>query len=421
VVPKNNNLNVKKEREINSEEKERREMRKIGLLAVVMGLVLALALPALAFTIEGGKGEKMYIGGQFLTDFMWWSRSKELTGTNTDQTQFIVAVPTNSRLRGSLEIGNVGGFWEFGMGGSEAGTSGAGSGATNNYVDTRKLYGWYKFGNAEIRTGKDDGYFITFTMPQYLGQNDGRHSAGKGWGAVEDYRDPQFRFTQNISKEFGYMITLLQPVVFTDSTRVSYNQFPRAALKVMLDFGMFKLYPAFIYQAAKWDNLNQTATWAGKSVDDMMYSWNAILPARITAGPFVATAQFGYGQNLGTFIDYQSTYHLYFRDAGGRIKDTTGMNGFIDLAYTIGPATPHVYFGYDNAKNSDAYKGPKGDDYNTRMMYGISMPIKIADGFFISPEFDYYDYGKFPAGTGANAGKDIGKEWLGGIQFQFIF
>ncbi len=92
------------------------------------------------------------------------------------------------------------------------------------------------------------------------------------------------------------------------------------------------------------------------------------------------------------------------------------MNGFIDLSYTIGAATPHVYFGYDNAKNSDEWK--VGDDNNTRLMYGFSIPIKIAEGFFISPEFDWYDYGTRPG----NAAKpDVGKEWLGGIQFQFIF
>ena len=38
-------------------------MKKLGLLAFILGLVIAFAMPALAFTIEGAKGEKMYIGG----------------------------------------------------------------------------------------------------------------------------------------------------------------------------------------------------------------------------------------------------------------------------------------------------------------------------------------------------------------------
>ncbi len=216
-------------------------MKRMGCFAVVMGVFFAMVIPALAFTIDGAKGEKMYIGGQFLTDFMYWNQSKELTKTGSDETQFVTAVPNNSKLRGSLEIGNVGGYWELGMGGSEAGTLNAISGATNNYVETRKLYGWYKLNQCEIRAGKDDGYSVTFVPAQYLGQNDNRHFGGQGWGSLNDWRDPQVRFTQNISKEFGYMITLLQPTVFTDNTRVSYSPVPRAALKMMLNFGVVSL------------------------------------------------------------------------------------------------------------------------------------------------------------------------------------
>ena len=42
----------------------------------------------MAFTIDGAKGEKMYIGGTFMTDFGYWDRSKELIagmpGQNND-------------------------------------------------------------------------------------------------------------------------------------------------------------------------------------------------------------------------------------------------------------------------------------------------------------------------------------------------
>ncbi len=38
-------------------------MKKLGLFALISGLVIAFAMPVLAFTIEGAKGEKMYIDG----------------------------------------------------------------------------------------------------------------------------------------------------------------------------------------------------------------------------------------------------------------------------------------------------------------------------------------------------------------------
>ena len=89
------------------------------------------------------------------------------------------------------------------------------------------------------------------------------------------------------------------------------------------------------------------------------------------------------------------------------------------MAYTFGPATPHLYFGYDNEKNSDIYgKLPNSDDNNTRMMYGASINYMIAPQFYVIPEFTYYDYGKSP--ILANK-PDIGKEWIGGVQFRFVF
>lgn len=51
-------------------------------------------------------------------------------------------------------------------------------------------------------------------------------------------------------------------------------------------------------------------------------------------------------------------------------------------------------------------------------MAGIGINYKVADGFYVAPEFTYYDYGKAPN----NAAKpDLGKKWLGGVQFRFIF
>jgi hypothetical protein len=410
-------------------------MKKLGLLALVLGLVIAFAVPAMSFTIEGAKGEKMYIGGVFMTDAYWQSRSKELVygysangqALGGDLTQFVMAVPIHSRLRGSLEIGNVGGFWEFGMGGSEANTSGAVSTySVNNYVETRKLYGWYKFGNCELRAGKDDGYYFSVVPSQYMGTNQG-HIFGFGWGVIYDVREPQLRFTQNVSKEFGYMVTLLQPTVWTDASigttpnRLSYNTFPRLAAKLMINTGMFSFYPAFQGQYAKWDQLNNVGNRVGTSPDDNITSWQAQLPIVMRAGPFTGTLMGYYGQNSAPFIPFASSFHTPARElSSGSIKNTTDMGGFINLAYTVGAATPALYFGYDNAKNSDIFKGPTGDDYNNRMMLGGSVLIKIAEGFFIAPELSYYDYGKYPAGV-ANAGRDIGKEWMGGVQFSFIF
>lgn len=386
-------------------------MRKLGLFALVLGLVVAFAMPALAFKIDGAKGEKMYIGGLFMTDIGYWNRSKELMKAKDDNTQLMLTVPHYSQLRGTVEVGNVGGFWEFGLGG----WSYTGTPEHSRYTELRKLYGWYSFGNCQILAGKTDGYVYSWAPLQVIGFANSGKVAGFGWGNIYDSRAPQVRFTQNISKEFSYAISLVAPEGYTDSGVLSYAQVPAVAAKLMMNFGMISLNPAAIYQTVKWDNL--ASGW-----DDSMSAWYAVLPVKLTAGPFTGTFQVGYGQNLGnsagTFglLLLQSAYHNYLRDSAGKIKNTTGMNGFIDLAYTAGPVTPHIFFGYDKASNSDIWK--TGDDNNTRTMMGVSMMYAVAPGFFLIPEFTMYDYGKVP-NTAAKT--DLGKEWFGGVQFRFMF
>ena len=382
-------------------------IKKFCRLVFIVGLVLALALPALAFTIDGAKGEKMYIGGLFMNDVGYWNRDKKLTGVD-DQTQFFTAVANNSRVRGSFEVGNAGGYWELSTGGEVTGVTGSGVGVTN-YIDTRKLYGWYKFGNCEIRAGKEDGYFVSLAPGQTIGYNNGLHVAGLGWGAAYDSRNPQVRFTQNVSKAFGYAVTLLQPNVFVDQTRTSYATLPAVAAKVTMNFGPVSLYPAGLYQQIKWDKMPT-------GFDDTMTTWYAVLPVEVKAGGFTGIIQAGYGQNLAGALGLQSSFHTYLRDASGKVNSTTGLNGFIDLAYTFGPAVPHIYFGYDKAGNRDVWK--TGEDNVVRTMVGASLYYKVAEGFYLIPEFTYYDYGKKPNDAGKT---ELGKEWLGGVQFRFVF
>ncbi|MBI5602395.1 MAG: hypothetical protein HY879_03495 [Deltaproteobacteria bacterium] len=382
-------------------------MKKSVLFALVVGLVIAVAMPVLAFTLEGAKGEKMYIGGLIVNDFGYWNRSKELTGTGSDQTQFISSVATYSQVRGSMEVGNTGMYWELGNGGSVTGGTGSGVGV-NNYIETRKLYGWYKFGNCELRVGKDDRYVYTLSTASLLGMNNNFHVANLGWGAVYDSRNPQIRFTQNVSKQFGWQITLLQPNTYVDQTRTSYASLPAVAIKLNMNFGAISLYPAGLWQQVKWDKMPS-------GFDDNMTAWYVVLPVKVSMGGFTGIVQAGYGQNLNGVLALESAFHAYQR-VNGAIKNATGLNGFVDLSYAFGPVAPHIYFGYDNAKNSDFYTS--GDDNNTRTSYGIAINYTVTPNFYVVPEFTMYDYGKTPGVAGS---PDIGKEWLGGLSFMFAF
>ncbi len=101
-------------------------------------------------------------------------------------------------------------------------------------------------------------------------------------------------------------------------------------------------------------------------------------------------------------------------DISGKIKNSTGTH--IDLSYTFGLTTPHIYFAFDNDKVSDEWK--IGDNNNTRITYGASIDYKVSDTFYVIPVFTYYDWGKQP---GVASKSDIGKEWIGGLKFRFVF
>ncbi len=265
---------------------------------------------------------------------------------------------------------------------------------------------------------------------QNLGKLNNDHNAGYGWGAINDQRNAQVRFSQDISKAFGYDFSLVQPMYYQDNgtgtvaasaagAQQSLGTFPLTALKLRMNFGMVSLMPAGFVQYVKWNDLPKVG---GNSPDDNMTSWGAVLPVVVKAGAFTGTIQGMYGQNLSSALSTsggplsgQSIYWGYRRSTNGAIKNTTGWSGFIDLAFASGPITPHIYAGYDKAQNDDIYVG---DKYNARQMYGAAVNWKIADSFYVVPEFTYYDWGKNPLVKG---NPDLGKEWLAGVEFQFVF
>jgi hypothetical protein len=324
----------------------------------------------------------------------------------------------------------VGAYFEMRLGGDQqlAQTNAAFSSSGYYFVESAKLYGYFKFGNCTLLAGKTDGHFYSVAPYQNLGFDNNNHIAGFGWGNVYDQRNAQVRFSSDPSKAFGYDISLVQPQYYQDNGlgqvasggNQSLGTFPLTALKLRMNFGMVSLMPAGYIQYIKWNDLQQVPN--GSQPDDNMTSWAVVLPVVVKAGAFTGTFQGLYGINTGSSVSpvggplaLQSTFHGYRRDVNGAVKNTTSYNAFADLAFTAGAVTPHFYIGWDKAQNDDVYVG---DSSNTRMMYGAAVNWKIAESFYIVPEFTYYDYGKNPLNPN---NPDLGKEWLGGVQFQFVF
>jgi len=424
-------------------------MKKTLIFALVLGLAVMFAIPAFAFKIESAKDNTFYFGAAIFTDFGAWNYSKELGNQKSDKTQLLFDLAQHSRLRGVLEVGNVGAYWEIRMGSNQQnaqGLSGSFSSTGGDYfAESAKLYGYYKFGNCTLLAGKTDGHFFSVVAGQNMGNGNGAPTGGSphialfGFGNNYDNRNTQVRFSQEISKAFGYDISLVQPQYYQDNGTgsltgapgttnavQSYATFPLVAGKLRMNFGMVSLMPAAYVQYVKWDNLAPAA--GGATPSDNMTSWAATLPVVVKAGAFTGTFAATYGQNMGTRLNVlqgvlqaESVWQGYARTPNGAIKDTTGWNAFMDLAFTSGAVTPHFYMGYDKAVNDDVYgKGLSSgsDNFNQRYAMGASVNWKIAESFYIVPEFTYWNYGKNPV---VNGNPDLGTEWIGGVQFQFIF
>jgi hypothetical protein len=101
-------------------------------------------------------------------------------------------------------------------------------------------------------------------------------------------------------------------------------------------------------------------------------------------------------------------------DLSGKMINSVGTH--IDLSSLFDLTTPHINFAFDNARDSDRWKFR--DNNNTRMMYGASIVYKVSDTFYVIPVFTYYDWRKQP---GVASKPDIGNEWIGGLNFRFVF
>jgi hypothetical protein len=399
-------------------------MKKVLLFGLVLALAVAFAVPALAFRIEGPKDTKFYFGGIAMTDLGYWNRSKEFSaawqtpgGNDSDRTQFILSVPRHSRIRGQVEAGNTGLYWELALGRDNIRSHDQGDNnsagdkyGADEYISTRKIYGFYKFGNCTLLAGKTDGSFWSPLLSQAMGLEHGNHVVGLGWGSLYDTREVQVRFTQDISKTMSWQVALVQPGT-TDITVAgvnydAYSVFPRVDAMFTMGLGPVTLMPGGTWQLRKFDKLPS-------SFDAEVPTWYIQLPVKVRAGAFQGNFQVGYGQNLNVF-QLQSAYHQAYW-LGGKLKNTIGITALADVAFVAGPVTPHFFMGYDKAQNDDIYVGDKAV---TRLMYGVGVDWMISPNFIVRPEFTYYDWGKNPNVAG---NPDLGKEWIGGVQFAFVF
>lgn len=391
-------------------------MKKLFIIGFAALLLVAFTAPAMA---------KVKIGGIVFVDAYYLDRNKknDRTVLAPGQVQHAfsatkIQVPNITRLYGRwTNEDNVGMYIELGLGETATSTSG-----TN--VSLRHAYGWWDISPAfQLMAGHSTTPFSPLNPSQLLGTRSGTlNIIGVGYGEFYSGRYVQVRGTWKFGKVARLEIAALDPNAAGNPNVPKHPEYPgitpntklpRFDISLPLTFGPVKLYPSAFFN---YKTLEGTAAGA----DDDLYSWGASLGFRFGAGPFSLSAEGQAGRNWansqGLVGNSPSASAMGASiSPTGSIQDAKCYGGWIDAAFKLGPATPHVIYGYQNGQGS----GTDKTNASTQMI-GVSVPIDLAKGFRLRPEVMFYFDGtnnKNSAGEGVNNGAYA----IYGVQFQITF
>ncbi|MFH2126262.1 MAG: hypothetical protein ABIK12_07075 [Pseudomonadota bacterium] len=383
-------------------------MKKFIIMALAVMAALAVSVPAWAvepstYTFE--------MAARMLTDIGWQQKSEELTNNkSSDVGSWFINMPGHSYLRARFHSvdKNVGGRIELGLKSLQPDTN----------VSLRYAYGYWRVGNCRILAGQTDNWFgsLAYHVRQYVGLNENSHLLLFGWGFLWPHRVPQVQFTYSTDR-WGVQFALEEPRqttnYFGSGTDTSFV-FPRASLTFMFKYGAFMTHPGFSFVQHSYEAGDTGA------FDDSYTTWAFVLPMKYTTGPFTLKFQAHCGANFATeYPFYPTDWTRPYRSeiTSGEIENTSIFGAVIAGEYQIGKLMLTGGVGYEGFTN-DAWSEKNGYSKDETKRFGafVAAPYQFTKNFGIHPELSYYSYGDNP-----KTGDDMGKEWLLGVQFRFVF
>lgn len=323
-------------------------MNKLFKALFVVGLSLALVSPALAdSSIYGSmRYDTFYINQK--------SDGTMNTAGKTSYTALYQALQGNSRFGAKWKDGNLSGRFEVGTG-----------------INLRLLYGEYKFDGGNLLIGQ------AYTPNDYLtNQVIFADNGNIGFGCLWDSRQPMIK----VSLDNGFFVALIDPksgaieggttAVFVPKTVVGYEG------KIQ----SFSIGGGVAYNG--FSEKNQATNF-----DKTINSYLVYVHGHANLNPVKVLFQVHYGQNL-------HNYGISGRDGAsamvvnGALKNANGYGLELQAgAQVTQNASVYVGMGYTHDKVQDAAKAAK------QLSVFVNAPIKLAKGFQIVPEFDYFHYG----------------------------
>ncbi|MCP4574891.1 MAG: hypothetical protein GY846_01200 [Deltaproteobacteria bacterium] len=395
-------------------------MKRLSVFFILLFLFIGLPRPVLA---------KVTIGGRVYVDFYYLDRNKENAqykklGDNP-YTKTTIQVPNITRFNVNwTNEDNVGMFMQLGLGQ----ISGATTDNTSDGVTLRHAYGWWDITeNFQVLAGKTTTPISPLLPYQMLGTRSGSlNIIGEGYGELYSGRFAQIRGTYHITNTIRLAVALVDPNGaalgnYTPYTKevIEYQtdtKLPRIDLGLPIYAGPISFYPSFLYQRRKVDFLTHHPDVDG--IDNHIDTYIGSLGVLAAFGPFKFSAEGNWGQNwsntgggMGVSPPARnSAATIYNR----QLDDTTTYGWWVDGSYRVGIVTPHIVYGQmksEGDKNPMQYKS---------WFWGFSIPIQMAKGFNLVPEFMWYDDGDDNRDAWDNR-VDNGKYAIYGVQFQFRF
>ncbi len=402
-------------------------MKRLFVFFIALFLLIIFAENALA---------KVTIGGRVYVDCYYLERNRENAQYkklgNAPFTNAAIQVPNITRFNVKwTNEDNVGMFIQLGVGQISGGTSprtrdGVMLEPTSDGVTLRHAYGWWDLTeNFQVLAGKTTTPISPLLPYQMVGTRSGSlNIIGEGYGELYSGRFAQIRGTYHFTNTIRLAVALVDPNSaalgnYTPYEVIPYQtdtKLPRIDLGLPIYIGPVSIYPSFLYQRRKVDFLTNHPDTDG--IDKHIDTYIGSLGVLAGFGPFQFSAEGNWGQNwsntgggMGVSPPARnSAATIYDR----QLDNTTTYGWWVDGSYRLGIATPHIVYGQmksEGDKNPMRYKS---------WFWGISIPIQVAKGFSLAPEFMWYDDGDDNRDDGENRVNN-GRYAIYGVQFQFRF
>jgi len=341
----------------------------------VLFIVLLFAAPALAVDWN------FYGSARMET---WWQENNLTDGSTAagqNDSDLIWDLETSSRLGAKVKADAVRGHFEFGI--------------NESTVTSRRIYGTWDFGPATLKVGKDYTPVKQFISGQASNEDLGLLGVGTAYGS---------RHGQLALSFGGFEIALINPQNpgLKQAGDDRNEWLPKIEAAFGMGFDMFNFNILGGYQTLNEETLGN---------DDFdIQSWILAADAGVNFGPLYFKGSVSYAQNGG-----DAGWNIDGLVTDGATSTINNQGDDVDDVDTLMYAliagfkfTDAMWIEAGWGYREDSYDAPGADDQDAWSAY-VQLPIALAPGMWVIPEFSYYDFDK----NSTTIDQDY-QWWLGG-------